>query len=271
MRHSLPGGVQPARAPGSLERGHAHRSTGQGKHETSWTGWTDTRRDTDDRHHRGPARHVGGTRLRREQLRVTGVQAAVLHEHHLLRHTEENGLRRHGQRELEHEAPRLRPPEGQLRRPPDRDQGLRLRRTLRPPVAAQDGLRVYLDGTRKVDLWKNVSSTVKKTVNVTIPSGKHTLRVDYANWTGAANVSFGYTPRTTATVDKVKPLTPTGTSASYDTAGGNTRLSWAKNKEMDLAGYRVYRRLKGSTTWTKLTTTAAVSYTDTTVPATGDT
>lgn len=105
LRHSLPGGVQPARAPGSLERGHAHRSTGQGKHETSWTGWTDTRRDTDDRHHRGPARHVGGTRLRREQLRVTGVQAAVLHEHHLLRHTEENGLRRHGQRELEHEAP----------------------------------------------------------------------------------------------------------------------------------------------------------------------
>src|SRR5689334_20381224 len=43
------------------------------------------------------------------------------------------------------------------------------------PVAAQDGLRVYLDGTRKIDLWKNVSSTVKKTVNVTIPSGKHTL------------------------------------------------------------------------------------------------
>ncbi|MER7694862.1 PA14 domain-containing protein, partial [Streptomyces sp. NPDC097610] len=39
------------------------------------------------------------------------------------------------------------------------------------PVAAQDGLRVYLDNTRKVDLWKNVSSTVKKTVNVTIPSG----------------------------------------------------------------------------------------------------
>ncbi|MCX5186135.1 fibronectin type III domain-containing protein [Streptomyces sp. NBC_00268] len=138
------------------------------------------------------------------------------------------------------------------------------------PVAAQDGLRVYLDGTRKIDLWKNVSSTVKKTVNVTIPSGKHTLRVDYANWTGAANVTFGYTPRTTATVDKVKPLTPTGTSVSYDTAGGNTRLSWAKNKEMDLAGYRVYRRLKGSTTWTRLTTTTATSYTDT-PPATGDT
>ncbi|MFF2519158.1 fibronectin type III domain-containing protein [Streptomyces sp. NPDC058086] len=139
------------------------------------------------------------------------------------------------------------------------------------PVAVQDGLRVYLDGTRKVDLWKNVSSTVKKTVNLTIPSGKHTLRVDYANWTGAANVSFGYSPRTTATVDKVKPLAPTGTSVSYDTAGGNAKLGWAKNKEMDLAGYHVYRRLKGSAAWSRLGAPTTTSYTDTTVPATGDT
>ncbi|MCX4590434.1 PA14 domain-containing protein [Streptomyces sp. NBC_01549] len=138
------------------------------------------------------------------------------------------------------------------------------------PVAAQDGLRVYLDGTRKIDLWKNVSSTVKKTVNVTIPSGKHTLRVDYANWTGAANVSFGYTPRTTATVDKVKPLTPTGIFVAYDKATGKARPTWAKNNEMDLAGYRLYRRLKGSTTWSRTATTTATSYTDT-PPATGDT
>jgi hypothetical protein len=73
------------------------------------------------------------------------------------------------------------------------------------PVAAQDGLRVYLDGTRKVDLWKNVSSTVKKTVNVTIPSGKHTLRVDYADWTGAANVTFGYTPAPTPPSTRSSP------------------------------------------------------------------
>ncbi|WP_244188049.1 PA14 domain-containing protein, partial [Streptomyces regalis] len=38
-----------------------------------------------------------------------------------------------------------------------------------------DGIRVYLDGTRKIDLWKNTSTTVSKTVNVTVPSGKHTL------------------------------------------------------------------------------------------------
>ncbi|MER5178822.1 PA14 domain-containing protein [Streptomyces sp. NPDC002896] len=130
------------------------------------------------------------------------------------------------------------------------------------PVESRDGIRVYLDGTRKVDLWKNVSTTQKKTVNVTIPSGKHTLRIDFVNWTGAANVKFGYAPRTSADVDKVKPLAPTGAAVTYDAATGRAKLSWAKNKEMDLAGYRVYRRLKGSSDWARLTTTTATSYTD---------
>ncbi|MDX2936809.1 fibronectin type III domain-containing protein [Streptomyces ipomoeae] len=138
-------------------------------------------------------------------------------------------------------------------------------------ASALDGVRVYLDGTRKIDLWKNVSSTVSKTVNVTIPSGKHTLRVDYVNWTGSAKVKFTYTPRTSATVDKVKPLTPTAPAVTYDQTTGAAKFTWAKNKEMDLAGYRVYRRLKGTSFGTKpLATTTSTSYTDTTLPKTGD-
>ncbi|NUP19742.1 MAG: cellulose 1,4-beta-cellobiosidase [Streptomyces sp.] len=134
-----------------------------------------------------------------------------------------------------------------------------------------DGIRVYVDGVRKVDLWKNTSTTVSKTVNVTIPSGKHTLRVDYVNWTGSAKVKFTYTPRTSATVDKVKPLVPTGTSVAYDSASGKAKLSWAKSKEMDLAGYKVYRRLKGTAFGgSPLATTTATSYTDI-PPATGAT
>ncbi|MES5819465.1 Ig-like domain repeat protein [Streptomyces sp. RG80] len=140
-----------------------------------------------------------------------------------------------------------------------------------------DGIRVYLDpgttGARKIDLWKNTSTTVSKTVNVTIPKGKHTLRVDYVNWTGSAKVKFGYTPRTSATVDTVKPLTPTGTSVSYDSATGKAKLTWAKNKEMDLAGYQVYRRLKGtsfgSTPLTTTSSTSSTSYTDW-LPRSGD-
>ncbi|WP_157968649.1 fibronectin type III domain-containing protein [Streptomyces geranii] len=126
-------------------------------------------------------------------------------------------------------------------------------------VAAQDGIRVYLDGKIKVDVWKNVTSTAKKTVNLTIPSGKHTLRVDYANFTGNANVNFTYTPRTSATVDKVKPLAPTGASATYDQAADKVTISWAKNKEMDLSGYRVYRQVKGGTGWHKISGVADLS------------
>ncbi|WP_375138063.1 cellulose 1,4-beta-cellobiosidase [Streptomyces sp. Act143] len=134
-----------------------------------------------------------------------------------------------------------------------------------------DGIRVYIDGVRKIDLWKNTSTTVSKTLNLTIPSGKHSLRVDYANWTGSAKVKFTYTPRTSATVDTVKPLTPTGTSVTYDQTTGKTKLTWAKNKEMDLAGYKLYRRLKGTSFGTTpLATTTSTSYTDT-PPPTGET
>ncbi|MEU6259529.1 PA14 domain-containing protein [Streptomyces sp. NPDC047043] len=140
------------------------------------------------------------------------------------------------------------------------------------PVSTQDGIRVYLDGVRKVDIWKNVSTNQNKSVDVTIPSGKHTLRVDYVNWTGTANVSFAYLPRLSATADKVKPLVPTGTSVSYDSVTGKAKPTWSKNKEMDLAGYRVYRRLKGTSFDSKpLATTTSTSYTDTTLPVTGET
>ena len=139
-------------------------------------------------------------------------------------------------------------------------------------VAAQDGIRVYVDGKAKVNLWKNVTTTQKKTLNLTIPSGKHTLRVDYANFTGNANVNFAYTPRTSATADKVKPLAPTAPTVAYDKATGKAKLTWAKNKELDLAGYRVYRALKGSPFGsTALATTSATTYTDSTLPKTGET
>ncbi|MFG1666319.1 fibronectin type III domain-containing protein [Streptomyces sp. Y7] len=139
-------------------------------------------------------------------------------------------------------------------------------------ASALDGIRVYLDGSRKIDLWKNTSTTVSKTVNVTVPAGKHTLRVDYVNWTGSAKVKFGYTPSTSATVDKVTPLTPTGMKVTYDTATGKATLTWTKSPEMDLAGYRVYRRLKGTSYGSApLATTTSTTYTDTTLPLTGDT
>ncbi|MFE5851798.1 fibronectin type III domain-containing protein [Streptomyces sp. NPDC056500] len=129
-------------------------------------------------------------------------------------------------------------------------------------VAARDGIRVYVDGSRKIDLWRNGSSNQSKTVNLTIPSGRHSLRIDYASWTGSANVQFTYAPRTTAAVDKVKPLVPGGVKVAIDHATARPKVSWAANKEMDLAGYRVYRRSKTSTTFSLAATTTATSHTD---------
>lgn len=139
-------------------------------------------------------------------------------------------------------------------------------------ASAQDGVRVSLDGARKIDLWRNVSSTRKQTVNVNIPRGKHTIRVDFVNWTGNADVSFAYTPRTSPSVDKVKPLMPKGSSVGYQGVTGRTRATWAKNTEVDLAGYRVYRRLEGTSFDTvPVGITTSTSYIDGSVPLTGDT
>ncbi|MER6225020.1 PA14 domain-containing protein [Streptomyces sp900105755] len=126
-----------------------------------------------------------------------------------------------------------------------------------------DGIRVYLDGSRRLDLWKNTTRTASRTVDVTVPSGRHTLRIDYVNWTGPARVKFTYTPRTSARVDKVRPLAPANPKVSYDATTGKAALTWSRNKEMDLAGYRVYRRVKGGSFGRPLATTTSAAYTDT--------
>ncbi|MFJ8081842.1 PA14 domain-containing protein [Streptomyces sp. NPDC096205] len=113
-------------------------------------------------------------------------------------------------------------------------------------ASGQDGIRVYLDGERRIDLWKDSRSTVSGTLDLNVPAGEHTLRVDYVNWTGPASVKFAYTPATSPGTDRVTPLAPTGTVTSYDETSGRAGLTWAPNREMDLAGYRVYRRDPGA-------------------------
>ncbi|MEU8525523.1 PA14 domain-containing protein [Streptomyces sp. NPDC048629] len=139
-------------------------------------------------------------------------------------------------------------------------------------AATQDGMRVYVDGVRKIDLWKNVSTTARKTLDLSIPAGKHTIRVDYVAWTGYAYAGFTYAPRTATGVDTVKPLYPTGLTATYNTTTLKTTLRWAANKEMDLAGYRVYRRLS-TAQWAKVSGTSLLTtptFVDT-PPTTGQT
>ncbi|MFF3562121.1 PA14 domain-containing protein [Streptomyces sp. NPDC002574] len=129
-------------------------------------------------------------------------------------------------------------------------------------ASTRDGIRVYVDGARRIDLWKDVSTTQNRTLNLTVPKGRHTLRVDYAACKGTANVKFTYAPRTTASVDKTRPLTPTGLKAPA--TGHAFTLAWTRGAEMDLAGYRVYRRV-GSGSWVRVSgapTVTSTSYRD---------
>ncbi|MFE3722959.1 PA14 domain-containing protein [Streptomyces cyaneofuscatus] len=136
-------------------------------------------------------------------------------------------------------------------------------------ASGQDGIRVYLDGTRKIDLWKNGAATVTKTVNLTIPKGTHTLRIDYANWTGTAAVTFAYTPRTGTTVDRVAPLAPTGLSIARDAGAKRNVLRWSANKEMDKAGYRVHRRTPGQSSFgSPIAKVTGTTFTDSTAGTT---
>ncbi|WP_051858415.1 fibronectin type III domain-containing protein [Streptomyces cellulosae] len=114
-------------------------------------------------------------------------------------------------------------------------------------TSAQDGIRVWIDGTRYVNLWHDYASTQRASVKVTVPAGTHTVRVDYAAVTGSANVTAGLTP---TTPDRVAPLAPASVKAVP--GDGRAKVSWARNAEADLAGYRVYR----STTTPMATDTA---------------
>lgn len=103
-------------------------------------------------------------------------------------------------------------------------------------TAAQDGIRVWIDGKRHVNLWRDYASTQRSSVKVTMPAGTHTVRVDYVALTGAANVAAGLAP---TTPDKVAPLAPASVKAAR--GDGRATVNWARNAEADLAGYRVYR------------------------------
>ncbi|MFE2941383.1 PA14 domain-containing protein [Streptomyces sp. NPDC059255] len=122
------------------------------------------------------------------------------------------------------------------------------------PVTTQDGIHVYLDGTRRIDLWKNVSATERKTVNITIPSGKHTLRVDFVNWTGTAEVVTATELDTTPSVPTPEgsPLSVQAYPAEGD-EGNEVRWNGLGPSDPETAGgYRVYRWNPVTATYQKI-------------------
>ncbi|WP_420034970.1 PA14 domain-containing protein [Streptomyces sp. cg28] len=123
-------------------------------------------------------------------------------------------------------------------------------------LSGTDGLRLYVDGVRKVDKWKNTGDAGNSVPGTfCIGSGSHSIRVDHANWTGLSRVKFTWP----ASSDSKKPLAPTGVRTTYDAATGRANASWTKNRELDIKHYRVLVETVGTgvTDWTTTGTTAS--------------
>jgi hypothetical protein len=86
-----------------------------------------------------------------------------------------------------------------------------------------DGLRVYLNGQRIMDDWRDAATRhIERTVD--LPTGWHTLVVEYYERSGTAQVAFGWehlaeaTATATATPTTAPSLTPTHTATAVATA-----------------------------------------------------
>jgi len=68
-------------------------------------------------------------------------------------------------------------------------------------------------------------------------------------------------------VPRIVPFAPTGVTASPIIAG--IRIDWQPNKELDLDGYRIYRRINENPTWDSLNTILLTDTTFTNAPLSG--
>ncbi|MEU6771825.1 PA14 domain-containing protein [Streptomyces sp. NPDC046759] len=133
-------------------------------------------------------------------------------------------------------------------------------------VSGTDGIRVYLDGSREVDLWSHTSGARARTVNVAVPKGRHTLRATYdyevRAHDKAGNESAGTADQGVTTVDTTAPAAPAGVEDNWH-AGTTDKVTlyWDANTEPDLAGYRVYRSRSTPVALTEANRLTATGYT----------
>ncbi|MEU6391862.1 PA14 domain-containing protein [Streptomyces sp. NPDC046939] len=125
-------------------------------------------------------------------------------------------------------------------------------------LAGTDGLRLYVDNARKVNKWTNTGDAGNSVPGrFCIGSGKHTVRVDHVNWSGLSRVKFTWP----ASSDSKAPLAPAGVTTSYSATTGKASARWTKNRELDIAHYRVLVETPGTGVSDWNTTGTSASYT----------
>ncbi|HVU14839.1 MAG TPA: hypothetical protein VHD90_26370, partial [Phototrophicaceae bacterium] len=88
-------------------------------------------------------------------------------------------------------------------------------------IAADDAANVYLDGQNPPIVWSQAWN-VGGSATVSIPAGMHTIRVDYAEDGGGANISFS--------------MTPGATSGTALTAHESNSCLWGQNESTTTSG-----------------------------------
>jgi cell division septation protein DedD len=89
-------------------------------------------------------------------------------------------------------------------------------------VRADDGVRVYVDGTRVIDQWHDSSGGQVNTTDVALSTGRHQFVIEYYERAGGAQIKFwrerlGDLPTPTPTATATPTVTPTPTPTATPT------------------------------------------------------
>lgn len=82
-------------------------------------------------------------------------------------------------------------------------------------ATADDGVRVYIDGNRIIDVWVNQSADHPVTAKATLTAGEHKVLVEYFENTGLASLAVTWTPVVVVVPPPVDPPPAAGAFLSY--------------------------------------------------------
>lgn len=87
-------------------------------------------------------------------------------------------------------------------------------KSVKVDVTSDDGVRVYVDGERVIDQWRDQAATSYSGISSELAPGEHTIRVEYYESTGDAVITAGYTLVDPAPVDPGPDNIPADTTVT---------------------------------------------------------
>jgi subtilisin len=102
--------------------------------------------------------------------------------------------------------------------------------TWRFTVTGDDGVRLYVDGVRKIDEWR-IQGPTTYTADMELSAGIHAIKLEYFEWGGGAVVSLSWAPT---------PPFPPSNLAATGISTSQISLSWIDNSNYEY-GFKIER------------------------------